>query len=53
MRDSVSVRRAVEKALRKHDDIAHDRRAGDGRLGDAELVNLLIVPYPTLLGQRN
>ncbi len=53
MRDTVSVRQAVEHARRKHEDMAADRLLGDGRVGDAELTSLLLVPYPTLAGQRN
>jgi hypothetical protein len=53
MRDTVSVRQAVEHARRKHEDMATDRLLGDGRVGDAELTSLLLVPYPTLAGQRN
>ena len=54
MRDNgVSIHEQLERARRRHDDIAEDRRLGEGRLGDDELLNLLIVPYPTVLGQRN
>ncbi len=33
--------------------IAVDADGGAGQLGDAELVNLLVVAYPTVVGQRN
>ncbi len=54
MRDeSVSMHKLVEKTRRRHEDIAEDRRLGAGRLGDDELLGLLLVPYPTALGQRD
>jgi len=53
MRDRTAMRKAAEDARRRHDDMAQDRAFGDGRLGDEELTSLLLVPYPTLLGQRN
>jgi hypothetical protein len=53
MRDATSLRKVVETARKKHDDISDDRRRGEGRLGDDELLALLLVPYPTLVGQRN
>jgi hypothetical protein len=53
MHDSVSMRKAVDKARRQHEAIATDRLLGEGRLGDDELTDLLVVPYPTLLGQQN
>jgi hypothetical protein len=53
MRDRVSIRKAVLEARHKHDQIANDRRFGDGYLGDEELTDLLLVPYPTVVGQRN
>ena len=53
MRDRVSLRQAVLTARRKHEQIANDRRFGDGYLGDEELTDLLLVPYPTVVGQRN
>jgi len=53
MRDRVSIRKAVQEARHKHEQIANDRRFGDGYLGDEELTELLLVPYPTVLGQRN
>jgi hypothetical protein len=53
MRDRVSIRKAVLEARQKHEQIANDRRFGDGYLGDEELTELLLVPYPTVLGQRN
>jgi hypothetical protein len=48
-----SIRRAAQKARERHDDIAADRAHGDGRLGDEELVAILVVPYPTLTAQLN
>ncbi len=53
MPDRVSMRKAVEHARRKHQDILEDRLLGDGQLGDDELTDLLVVPYPTRLGQLN
>ena len=53
MRDTGTLRQAVDHARRKHEDIAHDRLLGDGQLGDAELMSLLVVAYPTVAGQRN
>jgi hypothetical protein len=53
MRDAPSLRTVVETARTKHDAMSDDRRRGDGRLGDDELLALLLVPYPTLVGQRN
>jgi hypothetical protein len=53
MRETASLRKAVEQARRWHRDLAEDRHHGDGQLGDAELLNLLMVPYPTIHGQRN
>jgi hypothetical protein len=53
MRDPLTVRRTVEKVLKKHDDIADDRTRGDGRLGDQELTALLQASYPTVNAQLN
>ena len=53
MRDRVSLRKAVQHARHKHEQMAHDRRFGEGYLGDEELTGLLLVPYPTVVGQRN
>ena len=53
MRDRVSIRKAVQDARNKHEQMANDRRFGDGYLGDEELTDLLLVPYPTVVGQRN
>jgi hypothetical protein len=53
MRDGTSMREAVEKARRRHEDMADDRLRGEGQLGDEELFQLLLVSYPTLDGQRN
>jgi hypothetical protein len=54
MRDSSpTIRKAVEKARHRHEQIAHDRLFAEGRLGDDELTTLLEVPYPTLAGQHN
>jgi hypothetical protein len=53
MRDIRSIRKAVEKARRRQEDMAADRALGDGRLGDVELTGLLEAAYPTLHGQHN
>ena len=53
MRDSLSIRKAVDKARRRHEEMAADRVLGDGRLGDIELTGLLETAYPTLHGQHN
>jgi hypothetical protein len=53
MRDTGSMRKIVDDARRRHEQIADDRLLGAGKLGDEELLDLLLVPYPTLLGQRN
>jgi Ca2+-binding RTX toxin-like protein len=53
MPDTKTLRKAVDHARRKHAVLAQDRVFGDGQLGDAELVNLLVVAYPTVVGQRN
>ena len=53
MRDSSTIRKAVEKARRRHEQIAQDRLFAEGRLGDAELTGLLEAAYPTLAGQHN
>ena len=48
-----SIRQAAQKARDRHHDMAEDRRHGDGRLGDEELVSILVIPYPTLTAQVN
>jgi hypothetical protein len=48
-----SIRQAAQKARDRHHDMAEDRRHGDGRLGDEELVTILVIPYPTLTAQVN
>ncbi|HWT24675.1 MAG TPA: hypothetical protein VN213_14305 [Solirubrobacteraceae bacterium] len=53
MRKNASIRTAVEKARRRHEQIAYDRAFGEGRIGDEELTALLEVPYPSVAGQRN
>ncbi len=53
MHDTKTLRKAVDHARRKHATLAQDRVFGDGHLGDAELVSLLVVPYPTVAGQKN
>ena len=53
MRDSLSIRKAVEKARRQQEQMAADRVLGEGRLGDVELTGLLETAYPTLHGQHN
>jgi hypothetical protein len=54
MRDkTVPMHKLVEETRRRHERIDEDRRLGEGRLGDDELLSLLVVPYPTPLGQRN
>ncbi len=53
MHDTKMLRKAVDHARRKHAALAQDRVFGDGHLGDAELVNLLVVAYPTVAGQNN
>ena len=53
MRDSLSIRKAVEKARRRQEQMAADRILGEGRLGDVELTGLLETAYPTLHGQHN
>ena len=53
MRDRASIRKAVLEARRRHEQMANDRHFGDGYLGDEELTDLLLVPYPTAVGQRN
>jgi hypothetical protein len=53
MRNSSTIRKAVEKARRRHEQIAQDRLFAEGRIGDHELTSLLEVPYPTLAGQHN
>jgi hypothetical protein len=52
MPDKTSMRKAVDSARRLQEEMAFDRLLG-GRRGDEELTGLLVVPYPTLLGQRN
>ena len=53
MPDKTSMRKAVDSARRLQEEMAFDRILGEGRRGDEELTGLLVVPYPTLLGQRN
>ena len=54
MRDRKNpMRKAVERIRQTHEQIAHDRLLAEGKLGDEELTSLLMVPYPTLLGQLN
>jgi hypothetical protein len=53
MRDGTTIRESVEKARRRHDEIAEDRVHGEGHVGDEELLALLEAAYPTLTGQRN
>jgi hypothetical protein len=53
MRDSTSMRTAVDHARRLHEEMAFDRLLGDGRRGDEELTGMLVVAYPTVVGQRN
>ena len=53
MPDRLSTRKAVEDARRLHERMIEDRLLGDGRLGDEELTDLLLVPYPTRIGQMN
>jgi hypothetical protein len=53
MPDKTSMRKAVDSARRRQEEMAFDRILGEGRRGDEELTGLLVVSYPTLLGQRN
>jgi hypothetical protein len=53
MPDSLSLRKAVEAARRRHELMAEDRTYRDGRLGDAELTGLLEAAYPTPHVQHN
>ena len=54
MRDRKNpMRKAVELVQQTQEQIAQDRLLAEGKLGDEELTGLLLVPYPTLLGQLN
>ncbi len=53
MRDADFIRKAVSSARRQQAHLAQDRLFGHGQLGDAELTSLLMVPYPTVAGQKN
>ncbi len=48
-----ALQEAAAAAVARHAELARDRTSGDGRLGDAELTDMLVVAYPTLAGQRN